>query len=134
LTIVPSFVWPTPTPIVISKTIDVTPELDDMYKLQVTVVHPDGIVDNYKVGPVPVDSLRTPPLTEVLRQKIPLQAGDKILFVESIASLQAHHEPTASPTSAADTPTPNLRIPPTSTIHPISKTIDLSPDLPDGKI
>ena len=76
--VTPSFIAPFPTKIVISKTTDLSPELNITDKYTLVISHKDGNNEEVLVGPVPQGdiSLNIP---DAIMKKLNLQTGDKII-------------------------------------------------------
>ena len=69
---------PTDTPIFPSSTIDLSPEIDRGAKFDVYVLHPDGSLTLFLIGPAPSGYQGSNPLPEEIFQNLPLKEGDAI--------------------------------------------------------
>jgi len=78
--------FPTNMPIVISKVIDLSPELTDDEKYVVDVRHSDGTIDEYLVGPADTHDNFTLVLPDIVQAKLNavLKPGDSIFGYYSI--------------------------------------------------
>lgn len=71
---------PSTTPLVLSSTIDLSPNIDRLDKFDIYVRHPDGTVTLFLIGPLRPGWEVTADLSEEILQKLPLKEGDVILF------------------------------------------------------
>jgi hypothetical protein len=101
----PDSIAPSPTIIIISKYLDLSPELSKYEKYILVISHPDGTNDQVLVGPIPrepnVNPMDIP--TEIIK-KIELKPGDKILSKTDLSALVGMPQPPEK----TSTPLPTL--------------------------
>ncbi len=98
-------IYPSSTPLVIGKEIDLSPTLKDYDKYLVIVTRADGTNEEIKVGPATHDLFETQ-LPDDILAKLNLEPGDKITSWYDIAIREAHNNnPTATYIPLPGTPT-----------------------------
>ncbi len=106
-----------PTPYDISKITDLSPEIkDENDKYMVVVLHKDGSIEQYNIGPLAYDTNSSFHLPKFIPQdllsKIKLQDGDKVLFTSTIMgwnmrkNIISSRSPTATTNNKTNAPYP----------------------------
>jgi len=105
-------VYPTQTPIIASKTVDLSPELGESEEYSIYVQKNTGEIILYLIGPLQGD-WRDGRLPDAYVEMLPLEPGDEIIWVERPLppALQIPTEIPASPVTPTSTPTLNPAYP-----------------------
>ena len=98
-------IYPTFTPFVISKELDLSPDLSDEEEYFILVQKGSGEIIFYKVGPAPTNAESLPIIPELILDKIPLEEEDIIISWEP-PSLMRRQVPESSDQQPLPTVTP----------------------------